>query len=171
MKLPQGIALILVDLQHRIVSLPLAPHSGSDVVASAARLRAAFLAADAPVVLVRVVRPDGSDGGDGAEGNQFVPAIKPVADEHVVTKHTFSAFPDTGLDDYLKAREIQRVVIAGIATEKGVQATAEDAARLGYQVTVVEDATSGLDDAGHRGAYETALPALGTVSTLADILG
>jgi nicotinamidase-related amidase len=167
----EGTALILVDLQHRIVDLPVAPRTGQEVVTAAARLRDAFVAAGAPVVLVRVVRADGSDGGDAADGNKFVPAIAPVADEHVITKHTLSAFPATDLHEHLSARSVKRVVVAGIATEKGVQSTAVDAADLGYQVVVVEDATSGLDTESHTTACTEALPAIATVTSSADILG
>jgi nicotinamidase-related amidase len=48
---PATSALVLVDLQVRVVALPTTPHSGEEVVANALRLRTAFRAAGAPVFL------------------------------------------------------------------------------------------------------------------------
>ncbi|TWF90585.1 isochorismatase family protein, partial [Kitasatospora viridis] len=64
-------ALLLVDLMPRIVALPLAPHSGDEVLARSRELAASFRASGRPVVLVRVERPNvaeqppGSDFADG----------------------------------------------------------------------------------------------------------
>ncbi|MCK8784744.1 bifunctional nicotinamidase/pyrazinamidase [Roseomonas sp. NAR14] len=46
----------------------------------------------------------------------------------------------TGLDGYLRERGARRLFLAGLATDFCVAYSAEDAARLGYAVTVVEDA-------------------------------
>lgn len=47
-------ALVIIDLQQGIVGREVAPHSGTDVVANAARLVQAFHKAELPVVFVRV---------------------------------------------------------------------------------------------------------------------
>ena len=64
---------------------------------------------------------------------------------------SYSAFMEadqkttTGLDGYLKARGIDTVFIVGIATDFCVAWTAMDAAKLGFNVFVVADATKGID--------------------------
>lgn len=50
----------------------------------------------------------------------------------------------TGLDGWLRARGFRRLFLTGIATDFCVAFTAEDAARLGYEVFVVEDACRGI---------------------------
>jgi nicotinamidase/pyrazinamidase len=50
----------------------------------------------------------------------------------------------TGLDGWLRARGIRRLFLAGLATDYCVAFSAEDAARLGYQVHVIEDACRGI---------------------------
>jgi nicotinamidase/pyrazinamidase len=50
----------------------------------------------------------------------------------------------TGLDGYLKARGFARIFLGGLATDFCVGYSAEDAARLGYAVFVIEDACRGI---------------------------
>jgi nicotinamidase/pyrazinamidase len=51
----------------------------------------------------------------------------------------------TGLGDYLKARGVTQVVIAGLATDYCVKFTALDAVMLGFDTTVVADACRGVE--------------------------
>ena len=48
-------SLVLIDLEHGIVSRDLAPHGGAEVVERSARMAAAFRAAGAPVVYVHAL--------------------------------------------------------------------------------------------------------------------
>lgn len=50
----------------------------------------------------------------------------------------------TGLDGWLRQRGFRRLFLAGLATDFCVAWSAEDAVRLGYQVTVIEDACRGI---------------------------
>ena len=64
---------------------------------------------------------------------------------------SYSAFDEadhktpTGLAGYLKQRGIKRVYITGLATDFCVAWTAMDARRLGFEATVIEDATRAID--------------------------
>ncbi len=63
-----------------------------------------------------------------------------------VTLDSYSAFfendhvTSTGLDGWLRQRGFQRLFLCGLALDFCVAWSAEDAARLGYDVTIVEDA-------------------------------
>jgi nicotinamidase/pyrazinamidase len=50
----------------------------------------------------------------------------------------------TGLHGWLQARGVKRVFLAGLATDYCVAYSAEDAAKLGYTVFVIEDACRGI---------------------------
>jgi len=66
---------------------------------------------------------------------------------------SYSAFNEadgksTGLASYLKARKLQRVFIAGLATDFCVAWSALDARKAGFDVYVIEDACRGIDAQG-----------------------
>ena len=67
---------------------------------------------------------------------------------------SYSAFTEadgkttTGLAAYLKARNLQRLFIAGLATDFCVAWTALDARKAGFDAYVVEDACRGIDTQG-----------------------
>ena len=63
---------------------------------------------------------------------------------------SYSAFREndrtttTGLDAWLRARGVRRLFLAGLATDYCVAWSAEDAADLGFEVVLVEDACRGI---------------------------
>jgi nicotinamidase/pyrazinamidase len=67
---------------------------------------------------------------------------------------SYSAFTEadgkttTGLAVYLKARKLQRVFIAGLATDFCVAWSALDARKAGFETYVIEDACRGIDTQG-----------------------
>ncbi|HEY0637502.1 MAG TPA: isochorismatase family protein [Pseudonocardiaceae bacterium] len=166
---PASTALVLIDLQERIVALPTAPLDGPSVVAAATDLLAAFRAAGGHVVLVNVVRP-GEPVDPPAPGDRFVPGIEPQPEDIVITKHTWNAFHETGLNEKLRERGIDTLVIAGIATNFGVESTARTADDHGYRLLLPADAMAGLDASAHEFAVGTIFPLIGQVCGRADIL-
>ncbi|EOD69513.1 isochorismatase family protein [Amycolatopsis vancoresmycina] len=153
---PATSALVLIDLQARIVALPTTPYTGEEVVANALRLRDAFHKAGAPVVVVRVSRPD------NPPGNELV--FEPE-DDKVVTKYTIGGFAGTGLDEYLRGAGIRTLVFGGIATEFGVESTLRAASDHGYNTVAVSDAMTALSAISHENAITKIFPRLGTVVT------
>lgn len=70
----------------------------------------------------------------------------------------YSAFQDTGLADGLRARGVDRLLVAGLATDYCVRESVLDALRAGFGVVVVRDAVRGVDVA--PGDSERALAAM-----------
>ncbi|MFF7177839.1 isochorismatase family protein [Streptomyces sp. NPDC008121] len=162
---PGRTALVLVDLMERIVALPLAPRPGTDVVAAATRLATTFRAAGAPVVHIRVERPNIDTQPPGSD---LVPA--PVHDaDAVVVKRTIGGFHGTGLHELLAARSVTTLVFGGIATNLGVESTARAACDLGYDVVFAEDVMTAFTAEEHRASVTLDFPRLGTVAPAADI--
>ncbi|EOV9657496.1 isochorismatase family protein [Cronobacter turicensis] len=56
-------------------------------------------------------------------------------------KHVHNAFTDTGLDLWLRQRDINHLIICGIRTEQCCETTTRIASDLGYRVTFVSEAT------------------------------
>lgn len=93
----------------------------------------------------------------GTPGADFVPGLATERADLVIRKgfrpavDSYSAFFDndkatpTGLDGYLRARGVRRLTFAGLALDFCVAWSALDAARLGYDVTVLEGASRAID--------------------------
>ena len=176
-------ALVLIDLQQGILPYAKAPYDAAAVLANAAPLAAAFRAARAPVVLVKV--GFSADGGDvlkaivdapnpaGAPPANWMadPAeLPPQAGDIPIVKRQWGAFHGTELDLQLRRRGVRTIVLAGIATSIGVESTARVAWELGYDIVFAEDATSGPDAAMHANSFEKVFPRLGRVRRTADVL-
>ena len=69
----------------------------------------------------------------------------------------------TGLGGYLRERGFRRLFLAGLAFDFCVLWSAEDAARLGFEAVVIEDACRALDVAGSNAEARRRLAAAGVV--------
>ena len=86
-----------------------------------------------------------------APGFQIMPALKPRPTEGVFDKLTMSAFEGTWLDFALRDCGINAFIIAGVATEIGIEPTARHGADLGYIPVLVTDACgAGNEEAAKR---------------------
>ncbi|WP_407841070.1 isochorismatase family protein [Streptomyces sp. DSM 116496] len=164
MIVPVTSALILIDLMPRIIAMPVAPHSGEEVLARCLRLAEAFRANGRPVVLVRVDRPGVAEQ---PPGSGFADGLVRPGDVLIV-KHTVGAFHDTGLDDRLRGLGVDTLVLGGLVTTMGVESTARAASDLGYELEFVADAMSGFAADEHEFAVERTFPRFGDVRNTAD---
>ena len=73
----------------------------------------------------------------------------PLPGDVVVHKTTFGAFNSSNLDDVLRGRDIDTLVICGISTNCCVETTARDAADRGYACVIVDEGCADYDAAGH----------------------
>ncbi len=169
-------ALIVVDLQKGIVALPTA-HPMATVVRHARALLDAFRARRLPVVLVNVAgRPPGrterasSLGIPPAGWTDLMPELDRHDDDHLVTKRTAGAFTDTGLAATLASRGVTQVVVAGVSTSMGVEATARQAHELGFNVTLAVDAMTDTALEAHANSVTRIFPRIGETGTTADVL-
>ena len=86
-----------------------------------------------------------------APGFQITPALLPRPTEGVFDKLTMSAFEGTWLDFALRDCGINAFIIAGVATEIGIEPTVRYGADLGYIPVLVTDACgAGNEEAAKR---------------------
>jgi nicotinamidase-related amidase len=179
---PRTTALILIDLQHAITARQLAPHSAQDVVQRCVALANAFRAKGALVVYVRVdlahmlqlpvdspMRKP-TDPPPLPNASELVPEAGYQPTDLLITKRQWGAFFGTDLEAQLRARNIATIVIAGIATNFGVESTARAAAGLGFATLLAEDATSSLSPEAHAFAYTTIFPRLARIRPTQTLL-
>ncbi|HWQ19474.1 MAG TPA: hydrolase [Methanotrichaceae archaeon] len=175
-------ALIVIDLQKGIVSVPSKPYSAQEVVANAAKLVGAFRENGMPVFLVHVdttketmlsvmsdqtVQRPMPAPPDWAE---FVPEMRPEPSDIVITKRQWGAFYGTELDLQLRRRRIETIVLCGISTDFGVESTARFAYEYGYQQIFAEDAMSSRSDEQHNAAVNFIFKRIGRVRKTEEIL-
>lgn len=109
----------------------------------------------------------------GTPGAAFHPALRTDPAALILRKgmnpavDSYSAFFEndrttpTGLDGWLRARGIERLTLAGLATDFCVAFSALDAARLGFRVSVAMGACRAIDLDGSLAAQRAAMAAAG----------
>lgn len=175
---PASTALVLIDLQNGIVARPWQPIEGAEVVRRAKPVAQHFRDAGAAVVLVNVAFAN--DYADAPGQNVDQPAVYPEGGLPVgwsdlveglaqpsdlrVTKHQWGAFHGTDLDLQLRRRGIKTMVLAGIATNIGVESTARQAWELGYDLVMLEDLCAGPSVELQQMAFTHIFPRISRVS-------
>jgi nicotinamidase-related amidase len=98
------------------------------------------------------------------------PALGPEPEDIVVTKHRVSAFAGTDLEMLLRAREIDTLVLFGIATSGVVLSTLIDAFDLDYKVVVISDCCADRDAELHAALIGNLYTSRGEVLTAAEFV-
>jgi nicotinamidase-related amidase len=96
------------------------------------------------------------------------PAIKPIAGDIVVSKRRVSAFSGSDLEVILRANNINRLVLAGIATSGVVLSTLREAADKDYKLTVLSDLCLDFDPEAHSLLITKIFPRQADVLTAGD---
>ena len=178
---PKKTALVVIDLQNAIVGMSPVPHSAAQVVENSKKLAEAFRVHGAPVVYVRVDLNDfmklpvdqPHNLGDKplpAVMSEIAPAAGFQPGDILITKRHWGAFAGTGLEQQLKSRGIDTVVLTGISTNAGVESTARQGTGLGFAFVLVEDACSSQNAEHHRFAFENIFPRLTRVRSTDEVL-
>ena len=164
-------------MQKGIVGLP-GLRSLNDVITHASALVHAFRAHSLPVVLVNVAgrapgrteQPPRETGARSQSWTDFIPELDQQPGDIVVTKRTWGAFANTGLEARLKAQGVTQVVIAGVATATGVEATARQAYEGGFNVTLAIDAMTDMRPEAHDYSLKNVFPRLGETGKSKEII-
>lgn len=105
----------------------------------------------------------------GTWGGEIRPGFAPQPGDVVAHEHWCSSgFANTDLDLQLKRHGIEQVIVMGLIAHTCVEATVRFAAELGYDVTVVRDATADYSDTEMRAALEVNLPNYASAIVTAD---
>ena len=147
-------ALLVVDFIYGFTD-PTTPLGGdfSKELAVTADLLETFRAAQLPIVYTTIAyEPGFKDGGVFVKkipslkilevGSKMVDVdnrIRPRPDEYVALKKYASAFFDTDVDAYLKARSVDTIIMTGCTTSGCIRASAIDSMQYGYLTVVVEE--------------------------------
>ncbi|MFB6095758.1 MAG: cysteine hydrolase family protein [Haloferacaceae archaeon] len=158
-------ALVLVDLQRDFCDPSGAHGRDADVsdprsaVESAVEFLERYRASGRTPVFVRTIHDEASTSPrwaqkyadrptpcrPGTEGAELMPALDVGDDDVVVTKHRYSGFQGTDLDQVLRSNGVSRVLVGGVATNVCVESTARAAFDHDYDVTLLRDCTGSTE--------------------------
>jgi nicotinamidase-related amidase len=111
----------------------------------------------------------------GTWGGEIRAGFEPRPGDVVAAEHWCSSgFANTDLDLQLKTHGIHKLIVIGLIAHTCVEATVRFAAELGYDVTVVKDATADYGDAEMHAALDVNIPnyagAIVTTQEIVDLL-
>ena len=169
-------ALIVVDLQKGLREIPTV-HPMAAVIEYSRQLSEAFRKQKLPVVLVNVTgtAPGRTDEPRrhwqfAADFSELLPELHAQPDDILITKRSWGAFANTDLEAQLKARGVTQVVLTGVATGTGVEATARQAYEAGFNVTLAVDAMTDMRAEAHEYSLKHVFPRLGETGSTQDVL-
>ncbi len=177
---PKKTALVLIDLQNGILSRETKPYPVPEIVERARTLAERFRAHSAPVVYVHVLMSDFLAVPSDEPMNipkDIPPAASEIAEsagmqsgDLLITKRHWGAFAGTDLEQALRSRGVDTVVLAGVATNLGVESTLRQGTGLGFAFVTVEDACGTFSPEMQEFAVKTIFPRLSKVRTTQQVL-
>ncbi|KOX27639.1 isochorismatase hydrolase [Saccharothrix sp. NRRL B-16348] len=128
--------MLIVDLQEMLVPLVWRGEELADRVAALAREARRH---GVPVVALRQIGPSGTDFDPELPGTRISSRLGLEPTDVVVDKTATDAFYGTDLAALLAERDVDTVVLTGLATDYCVDATARSALSHGLDVVLVSD--------------------------------
>jgi nicotinamidase-related amidase len=170
-------ALIVIDLQKGVLNGNFI-HPIGEVIDRTCALIDVFRAKNLPVVLINVAgqAPGRTEQGPRiitsfSEGwTDLLPQLDRQPSDIVVTKRSRGAFATTDLERQLKARGVTQVVVTGVATSGGVEATARQAYEQGFNVSLALDAMTDVRKEAHEYSIRSVFPRLGETGSTQEII-
>ena len=105
----------------------------------------------------------------GTWGGEIRSEFEPQPGDIVAHEHWGSSgFANTDLDLQLKRHGIHQLIVMGLIAHTCVEATVRYAAELGYQVTMVKDATADYSETEMHAALEINIPNYATAVVTAE---
>lgn len=150
------------------------------IIPNTQKLLAAWRAAKAPVIYVRVgsFKPDFSDAAPhvhaffkmsnnyvGSPEHEIVAELTPMPGEPIVDKNTMGAFASSNLQEVFQKLGVKTAVYVGVSTNNCVDGTACEATDRGYGSILVSDATGTCSDRMQEVTLESFLRLSGRVDT------
>ncbi|MEM0981762.1 MAG: cysteine hydrolase family protein [Cyanobacteria bacterium P01_H01_bin.58] len=143
---PANTVLIIIDVQKAIDHPSWGRRNNPQAETNIAQLLKAWRVTQRPIVHVRHLSTEpNSTYRPGQEGCDFKTIVLPQAGEKIVAKQVHCAFIGTDLEQWLRQKDYQTLVVTGVITNNSVEATVRVAGNLGFDTYVIADATATFD--------------------------
>jgi nicotinamidase-related amidase len=145
-------ALVIIDVQRGFDDPKWGKRNNPHAEENIARLLSAWRSKSQPIFHIQHCSTEAdSPLRPGSVGNEIKQIVTPVAGETVIRKTVNSALIGTDLEQQLRNRRIDTLVLIGLTTDHCVSTTARMAGNLGFNTYVVSDATATFDRNGPDG--------------------
>jgi nicotinamidase-related amidase len=101
---------------------------------------------------------------------EVIDELAPKPEDVVIDKLGYGAFHGTKLDDTLRQRGVESLIVTGTVTQICVEETAREAFHYGYKTTIVSDAVSSYLPDLHAATLKNFALKFGWVSTAKEVL-
>ena len=156
-------AILIMDYQNRQMGY-LSEDVQKELIARANAVLERARRDGIPVVYVEVLR------GERTPEAEIHAAVAPHPGEVVLTKSRVGPFSTTNLDEVLRSRGIDSLVLMGITTSGCVLSTVRWAVDIDYKVIVLSDCCADRDDEVHRVLMEKVFRRQADVMTAQEFL-
>ena len=179
---PEKCALVVVDMLHYFASpegrvyLP----STRAIIPKIADLLSHWRSKGATVVYTRHCHSSPDDLGMlgrffsdyircGKKESEIIPGLSPLPGERVFRKNTYDAFYNTDLDEFLRSRSVEQVLITGVLTQMCCETTARSAFVRGYEVYIPADAQTTSSEELHIGSLQNLASGFAVITRTSSI--
>lgn len=135
-------ALIIIDAQNTYCEGVMKLEGVEAALKDCKTLLERFRAAGRPIYHIQHDAGTGTPYDVNSPIGQIADIVAPISGEDVITKNYPSSFVETELDNSLKEKGIDNLIICGFMSHMCVNSTARGAFSLGYNPTVVASATA-----------------------------
>lgn len=154
---PDRSALLVIDVQKGFDDPKWGKRNNPSAEENIRRLIKHWRRHGRPIIFVQHdSREPGSPLRPGAPGHAFKEEIEPLESDPVFHKSVNSAFIGTGLESFLREHGFDQLVFVGLTTDHCVSTSTRMAANLGFETTVVADATATFEREGIDGRLVSA---------------
>jgi nicotinamidase-related amidase len=149
-------AILVIDMLNDFINGKLRLEGIEDIVQNIQKLLESARQRNIPIIYCndahdikdRELKIWGEHAIKGTKGAQVIKELKPMSNDYVITKNTYSAFFNTKLKELLqsfyKGQGANFLIVTGIHTDICVKHTVYDAFLNGYNITVAEDGVKAL---------------------------
>ena len=142
----EGSILVIINAQNGLFDGTQESRNNSEAEKNIARLLDVWRSKKRKVIHVKHVSDNpNSIFFKNSTGCDFLKIVKPLDNETVIEKSKSSAFASTKLEDLLNKDSCTDLVLVGFTANECIDATARDAAALGFTALVASDATATFD--------------------------
>ncbi|QOR64826.1 cysteine hydrolase [Cytobacillus suaedae] len=153
MNISKNACLLLIDVQNFFNNPDLGKRNNHEAEENMAELLKVWRETNRPIVHIKHISNPSLPHNPGRDIKEIV---APLPEEPVFIKQVNSAFIGTNLEDHLRNKRIETLVIVGLTTDHCVSTTTRMGKNLGFNPYIVSDATATFERVSFDGKLYSA---------------